>query len=114
MTSARHRPDPSASSRVIRPTPLPLTEGNSDGNLSFTVFRLVTFGGLGIEADDGIAAPRLRPPRLALLAVLAAAGNRGMSRDKLAALFKQRNPAVDIRLLATWSVSPGRDGSGRD
>jgi DNA-binding SARP family transcriptional activator len=64
-----------------------LTDANSDGNLSFTVFRLVTFGSLGIEADDGTAAPRLRPPRLALLAVLAAAGNRGMSRDKLAALF---------------------------
>jgi DNA-binding SARP family transcriptional activator len=51
------------------------------------VLRLLTFGGLSIEADDGTASPRLRPPRLALLAVLAAAGDRGMSRERLAALF---------------------------
>jgi DNA-binding SARP family transcriptional activator/tetratricopeptide (TPR) repeat protein/TolB-like protein len=51
------------------------------------VLRLLTFGGLGIMPDDGQAAPRLRPPRLALLAVLAAAGDRGVSRDRLASLF---------------------------
>ena len=49
--------------------------------------RLLTFGGLAIEPDDGLAAPRLRPPRLALLAVLAAAGDRGVSRDRLASFF---------------------------
>ena len=51
------------------------------------MLRLLTFGGLGITPDDGGAAPRLRPPRLALLAVLAAAGDRGVSRDRLASLF---------------------------
>ena len=51
------------------------------------MFRLLTFGGLAIEPDDGLAAPRLRPPRLALLAVLAAAGDRGVSRDRLASFF---------------------------
>jgi DNA-binding SARP family transcriptional activator/tetratricopeptide (TPR) repeat protein len=51
------------------------------------VLRLLTFGGLGIEPDDGLAAPRLRPMRLALLSVLAAAGDRGVSRDRLAAFF---------------------------
>jgi hypothetical protein len=46
-------------------------------NVSVNVLRLLTFGGLGIQADTGAAAPRLRPsPRLALLAVLAAAANQ--------------------------------------
>jgi DNA-binding SARP family transcriptional activator/tetratricopeptide (TPR) repeat protein len=51
------------------------------------VLRLFTFGGIGIEPDDGSTAPRLRPPRLALLAVIAAAGDRGVSRERLASLF---------------------------
>lgn len=50
------------------------------------MLRLLTFGGLSIEADDG-SAPRLRAPRLALLAALAAAGDRGVSRERVAALF---------------------------
>ena len=51
------------------------------------MLRLFTFGGLGLVSDDGSAAPRLRPPRLALLAALAAAGERGMSRERLMAYF---------------------------
>jgi DNA-binding SARP family transcriptional activator/tetratricopeptide (TPR) repeat protein len=51
------------------------------------VLRLITFGGLGFEPGDGSAAPRLRPPRLALLAVLAAAGDRGLSRERLVSVF---------------------------
>jgi DNA-binding SARP family transcriptional activator/TolB-like protein len=51
------------------------------------VLRLFTFGGLGLESDNGSSAPRLRRPRLALLAVLAAAGDRGVSRERLAGLF---------------------------
>src|SRR4029079_5455038 len=44
-----------------------LTRDGTGGKLSVTVFRLVTFGGLAIEAENGAAPPRLRPPRLALL-----------------------------------------------
>ena len=52
------------------------------------MLRLSTFGGLGLVADNGSAAPRVWPPRhLALLAALAAAGERGASRDRLVALF---------------------------
>ncbi|HEU4787139.1 MAG TPA: BTAD domain-containing putative transcriptional regulator [Gemmatimonadaceae bacterium] len=58
-----------------------------DSNVTVNVLRVIAFGGLGIASDDGPAAPRLRPPRLALLAVLAAAGDRGVSRERLAALF---------------------------
>jgi len=50
------------------------------------MLRLLTFGGLALERDDG-PAPRLRPQRLAILAVLAAAGDRGASRERLATLF---------------------------
>ena len=57
------------------------------GNVTRTVLRLVTFGGLGLESDDGSTPPRLRPARLALLAVLGAAGDRGASRERLAGLF---------------------------
>jgi DNA-binding SARP family transcriptional activator/tetratricopeptide (TPR) repeat protein len=49
--------------------------------------RLITFGGLTIENGrlvNGVANPR---SRLAILAVLAAAGERGLRRDKLLALF---------------------------
>ena len=50
------------------------------------MLRLLTFGGLALERDDG-PAPRLRPQRLAILAVLAGAGRHGVSRERLAALF---------------------------
>jgi len=88
---------------------------NSDGNLSFTVFRLVTFGCLGIEADDGTAAaPPLRPPRLALLAVLAAAGNRGVSREKLTALFWPDSDEERARHSLRQNLYAVRTGLGHD
>ena len=49
--------------------------------------RLITFGGLSVTngiAINGVANPR---SRLAILAVLATAGDRGVRRDKLAAMF---------------------------
>lgn len=49
--------------------------------------RLLTFGGLALESPHGSAPPRLRPQRLAILALLAAAGDRGVSRERMAALF---------------------------
>jgi DNA-binding SARP family transcriptional activator len=51
------------------------------------MLRLVTFGGLGLERLDGDSPPRLRPQRLAILAVLAISGDRGVSREWMAALF---------------------------
>lgn len=50
------------------------------------MLRLLTFGGLALERDEG-PAPRLRPQRLAILAVLANAGSHGTPRERLAALF---------------------------
>lgn len=51
------------------------------------MLRLWTFGGLALERRDGSPPPRLRPQRLAILAVLAAAGDRGVSRERMAGLF---------------------------
>jgi DNA-binding SARP family transcriptional activator/TolB-like protein len=51
------------------------------------VLRLRTFGGVWIEAADGTRVPSPRPQRLALLLVVAAAGRRGMSRNRLRAVF---------------------------
>jgi DNA-binding SARP family transcriptional activator/tetratricopeptide (TPR) repeat protein len=51
------------------------------------MLRLVTFGGLSLERGDGSAPPRLRPQRLAILAVLAHAGDHGISREGLSAIF---------------------------
>lgn len=50
------------------------------------MWRLLTFGGLTLESLDGSPAPRLRPQRLAILAVLAAS-ERGMSRERMCSLF---------------------------
>jgi DNA-binding SARP family transcriptional activator/tetratricopeptide (TPR) repeat protein len=46
------------------------------------MLRLHTMGGLWIEEGDGSKNPNVRPRRLALLAVLAAAGRQGVSRDR--------------------------------
>ena len=50
------------------------------------MLRLLTFGRLALEREDA-AAPRLRPQRLAILAVLAVAGDHGISRERIASLF---------------------------
>lgn len=51
------------------------------------MLRLVTFGGLALERRDGKSPPRVRPQRLAILAILAAAGDRGVSRERLCGLL---------------------------
>lgn len=66
------------SSRVSRPPRM----------LATRVLRLTTFGGLALRSDDrelGAAAGQRRP--LAVLAILAAAGAAGVSRDRLLALL---------------------------
>ena len=60
------------------------------------VYRLRTFGGLTLTDHAGAAVP-LRRRRLALLALLAVAGERGMSRDKLAAYLWPESPGENSR-----------------
>ena len=64
-----------------------LTARGSSRNVDRTVLRLLTFGGLALVHDDGSPAPRVRAPRLAMLAALAVAGERGLSRERLMSFF---------------------------
>jgi predicted ATPase/DNA-binding SARP family transcriptional activator len=52
------------------------------------LLRLKTFGGLSLESDDGaLGGAAAQRRRLGVLAVLAAAGSRGLTRDKLIGLL---------------------------
>ncbi len=51
------------------------------------MLHLVTFGGLALESVNEAVAPRLSAQRLAVLAVLAAEGDRRVSRERLTGLF---------------------------
>jgi DNA-binding SARP family transcriptional activator len=83
-------------------------------NVRLNVLRLLTFGGLGIEADDGSTAPRLRRPRIALLAVLAVAGARGVSREKLWGLFWPESDEERARASLRQTLYGLRNDLGRD
>lgn len=47
------------------------------------MLRLLTLGGLAVEPAEDLVAGGPRPRRLALLAILAARGDRGLSRDRV-------------------------------
>jgi DNA-binding SARP family transcriptional activator len=51
------------------------------------MLHLVTFGGLALESVNEAVAPRLSAQRLAILAVLAAEGDRRVSRERMTGLF---------------------------
>jgi DNA-binding SARP family transcriptional activator len=51
------------------------------------MLNLVTFGGLALESVNEAVVPRLSAQRLAILAVLAAEGDRRVSRERLTGLF---------------------------
>lgn len=51
------------------------------------MLRLITFGGLALQTSDGSPPPRVKQLRLGLLASIAAAGEHGITRERLAALF---------------------------
>ena len=48
------------------------------------MLHLITFGGLALQSEDAGPAPRVRSLRLAVLACIAAAGERGITRERLA------------------------------
>lgn len=64
-----------------------MTGDESAFKISVNVLRLLTFGGLALQTGDGSLLSRVRPQRLAILAMLASAGDRGVSRDRLAGVF---------------------------
>ena len=79
------------------------------------MLRLRTLAGLSVESDshplESVAAQRRR---LALLAVIAAAGHQGVSRDKLLALLWPEAPADRARHALAQALYALRQALGRD
>ena len=75
------------------------------------MLRLRTLGGLALSHDEEpLAGAALQPRRLAVLAVLAAAGDRGVSRDRLLALlWPERDSASGRQALSQALYALRRD-----
>ena len=74
------------------------------------VLRLRTFGGLWVEGEDGSRRDGVRPRRLALLALLAAAGPKGRTRDQvLAVLWPESSPERARAVLSQTLYSLSND-----
>src|SRR5438034_10308364 len=73
-------------------------------------FRLRTFGGLSLTGESGpVTGAAAQRRKLALLAVLATGGERGVSRDRLLALFWPERNAEHARHALTqalWALRP--------
>ncbi len=69
-------------------------------------FRLRTFGGLSLTSDSGpVTGAAAQRRKLALLAVLATRGERGVSRDRLLTLFWSESDAEHARHALNQSLS---------
>ena len=78
-------------------------------------FRLLTFGGLSLAGDSGpVTGSAAQRRKLALLAVLAAGGERGVSRDRLLTLFWSEIDAERARHRLTQMLSALRHDLGAD
>jgi DNA-binding SARP family transcriptional activator len=69
------------------------------------VLRLRTFGGLSIENATSIGAATANRRPVALLALLAVRGRRGLSRDNVIALFWPESDAEHGRNSLSWAIS---------
>src|SRR5438309_11488085 len=68
-------------------------------------FRLRTFGGLSLTGESGpVTGAAAQRRKLALLAVLATGGERGVSRDRLLALFWPERDTQHARHALTQSL----------
>jgi DNA-binding SARP family transcriptional activator/tetratricopeptide (TPR) repeat protein len=73
--------------------------------------RLRTIGGLWIEAES---LPPLRPRPLGLLALVAAAGKRGVSRDRVVGILWAETPEEQARHTLSQTLYNLRRSAGRD
>ncbi len=76
--------------------------------------RLIAFGGLSLLDDDGSTTLPFRPQRLALLAVLAEAAPRGVTRERLVGLFWPDSEEEDARHSLRQALYALRVELGRD
>jgi alpha-tubulin suppressor-like RCC1 family protein/DNA-binding SARP family transcriptional activator len=78
-------------------------------------FRLRTFGGLSLTNESGpVTGLATQRRKLALLAVLATGGERGVSRDRLLALFWPESDAEHARHALTQTLSALRRELGSE
>ena len=78
-------------------------------------FRLRTFGGLSLTGESGpVTGAATQRRKLALLAVLATEGERGVSRDRLLTLFWSESDAEHARHARTQSLSALRRELGSE
>lgn len=74
------------------------------------MLRLITLGGLRLERDGVSVSDKMRPRRLALLAILAAAGPNGLTREAvLAVLWSESSPERARHSLAQEVYSLRRE-----
>jgi DNA-binding SARP family transcriptional activator len=77
--------------------------------------RIITFGTLSVRGDHGtVAGAAAQPRRLALLALLARAGDRGVTREKLVALVWPDSDEEKSRRAITQSIYALRQELGSD
>lgn len=74
--------------------------------------RIRTFGGLWIEGPSG--SPALGPRRLALLALVASAGRRGISRDRLVGILWPDAEEDQARHTLSQTIYTMKRDTGRD
>lgn len=76
---------------------------------------LRTFGGLSLEAEPGdVAVPSIGPRRLALLALVAAAGARGITREKILGIMWAETDEEQARHTLSQTLYLLRRATGRD
>jgi DNA-binding SARP family transcriptional activator len=79
------------------------------------MLRLFTLGGLALDGPDGpIAGPAARRRSLALLAVIAASGPRGITRERLIGIFWPESPEEQARHVLAQSLYALRKGLGAE
>ena len=77
--------------------------------------RIITFGTLCVRGDHGqVAGAAAQPRRLALLALLACAGERGITREKLTTLVWPDSDEEKSRRAITQSIYALRQELGSD
>ena len=77
--------------------------------------RIITFGTLSVRGDRGtVAGAAAQPRRLALLALLARAGDRGVTREKIVALVWPDSDDEKARRAITQSIYALRQELGSD
>ena len=81
--------------------------------LDRTMFRLRTLGAVALEGSTGaLAGAATQRRRLALLTLLAASGERGMSRDKIVAYLWPESDAERGRHVLAQAIYCGGDRTG--